>query len=116
MERVGERSETETETAVSTEELVTETERGRGGTRRIQEVTRLEAGKGSLRAEEAWRKNLAQLTQWRRLAITMVSCPEPGESLRQAGGKKDKLRKAASEDEEGPTVSKAGVNVWLQGK
>ena len=46
----------------------------------------------------------------------MVSSPEPGESLRQAGGKKDKLRKTASEDEEGPTVSKPGVNVWLQGK
>ena len=46
----------------------------------------------------------------------MESCPELGESLRQAGGKKDKLRKTASEDEEGPTVSKPGVNVWLQGK
>ena len=46
----------------------------------------------------------------------MELCPEPGESLRQAGGKKDKLRKTASEDEEGPTVSKPGVNVWLQGK
>ena len=63
MEKVGERSETETETAVSTKELVTETVRERGGTRRIQEVTRLEAEKGSLRAEVAWRKNLAQLTQ-----------------------------------------------------